>query len=174
MMRDIAAQRFGADVNAYPKPWAWALKDGDSEDAASRAAGRKGKPWAKGFWILPLKASQKSPPRLGAVVNGQPLKFAISGDARLDARQYFYGGAMVIADINFGCFPKKGMPPGPIGAGVSAYMNALLSFGGERQSDIDLGSEREATDMYDPSRQQHVGHTTAATPMDGMAGGLPI
>lgn len=165
-MQAVAAERWGANPSAFPTPFSWALRDGNREDQLARQDGGKGKEWAKGYWILPLKAYPPRAPRLGAVDgNGTIHDFPGEGDARLDARKFFYGGAFVIAEFNFGTYPKKGQRAGTTGYGVTAYINRLFSYGGERVSEIEGRGDAPASELYNPA---HVGRPTNASPLAGL------
>lgn len=157
------------DRTGQPAECSSPLLDGDIEHQLALQAkptGR-GKPWAQGYWVLPTKAYPPRAPRLAALVDGKAVEFAQAGDARFDARPYFRGGFDVRAEINFTCYPKATDPVGPMGYGVTAYVNSVAYIGtGAVDPALEAGDQRPATSLLE--QRAHVGVVTQVNTRQGL------
>lgn len=95
--------------------------------ASAAAAARKGKKapenndWLEG--TITITARSQYAPLLNAIVNGKLVKYR--DDVRPTAKDRFYFGANVIAELNFASHKVGSNKPG-----VTAYLNELVATGG--------------------------------------------
>lgn len=91
-----------------------------NELADNAKARNKDREFSRGKLVL--TARSKFQPRLSAIVGGKLVEF--EGDAAKAAKQYFYSGVEVLAQINFQAYDGVG----ETGAdGVTAYLQQVLS-----------------------------------------------
>lgn len=111
------------------------------------------------------KGDTLNPPRLSVLVqnamSGKGEYVDYEGEHRQIADKFFYPGVLLRADITVATYPA------PLGPGVHAYVNHLLSFNSGEKLAIGMDNDARWGDA-DETFKQYVGHVSAADPTAGM------
>lgn len=139
----------------------WALKSGDAlADKAKREG--KNNEYFRGFLVLRASTGEKYPPGLGSLVNGAIRNVAPSGPERDVRKGEFFGGMDCLAEIQLKAYAVGNNTPG-----VKAYLQVVVSLGGEAKSELSGGGGRTAESSFSDYR----GHVSATVdPTAGLSG----
>lgn len=109
------------------------FQNGDKLADKAKSKGKSGE-FNRGLVIMPARS--KFPPRLSAIVNRQVVEY--EDEARVKAKDKFFFGAEVLAQVNFVAYDGVGNNPD----GVTAYLNQVCATGkGERIAGVGGVSE---------------------------------
>ncbi len=143
---------FASDVAA--NNFSFPFTNGDKLADKAKAK-NKDREFSRGKAVLTSRS--KFEPKLAVLENGKLVDY--EGDRRALAKNKFYSGVLVLAEINFVAYPGVGQNPD----GVTAYLNGVVSL---NKGDRVAGGSSLAETFKD-----YVGHATDVDPTAG-AGNL--
>ena len=155
----VAKAYFGEHL---PAKFHWPVRLGDADADKAKAAGKNHEAY-RGYILLTARTGADKPPGLAALLDDGSVKsFALSGDARQDARPYFRGGMKVVFAVNFAAYESTAEDGTP---GVTAYLQMVASHGGVPNAALEANG-RDASRLLQPSSTGGV--QTNVTPLAGL------